>query len=492
MRIQAKRKKVTFAPRRKVGLREVEKALIIDDDKLFCLALSDIVQSHDLQCLVAHSLQEGMHIAANSHVALVFLDIQLPDGNGLSIIRELKRLPSFPEVIIITNATDHKGASAAIKDGAWDYIVKCESIKNIQMSFLRALEKHRNRSSAVPLHLDGVFGSSQRIQDCIHQLEQASRSDSNVLITGETGTGKELFARAVHGSSRRAGKNFVIVDCAALHQTVMASDLFGYVKGAFTGALVNRAGLVEQADGGTLFLDEVSELSPDMQKSFLRVIESRSYRPLGASHERESDFRLVCACNRDLQAMTEQGSFRKDLYYRIKSITIELPPLCERAEDIPAIAEYHVDKICAKNGWIPKAISRDLMRMFMQYNWPGNVRELVNTLYALCASAAKDDIILPSHLPRDIHYQLTYSVEHGCSTDMLNEKSCTDMDLSFYNLPWREYRIKALDKIEMLYLENLMNRCRGRMQTAIRYSGLSQARLYELLKKHGIFRGRLY
>lgn len=476
---------VFFPQKRAESKSSSAHVLIVDDDNIFCLSIEHMVHEHGYSATICHSLGDCLKEIKRRNFDLVFLDVHLPDGNGLSIVHTLRKMPSPPEIIIMTSATNHKGASKAIRDGAWDYLVKGESIRSVQLSFLRALERHaRICRSRSPLKLNGIAGNGPRISECIHQLEEAAWSDANVLITGETGTGKELFARAVHDNSFRSDKPFVVVDCAALHHSVMASDLFGYTKGAFTGALTDKVGLIERANGGTLFLDEVSELTMEMQKSFLRVLESRHFRPVGSSRERESDFRLVCACNRNLKSMAMQGGFRKDLYYRLTAISIELPPLRERREDIPAIAEQHLRRLRERYGLSRQILSKEILSMFMHYEWPGNVRELTHVLEGLSVVATSDEIILPTHLPRSLLMTFMGNMEDA-GFEESGAGDVTEADIS-PDLKWKDYRQEMLKVIEYKYIKSLMHRCGGNVQLATSCSGLSQTRLYELIKKHAL------
>jgi len=275
--------------------------LIIDDDQLICTTLSNVVSDLGHVSTCAFTLREGLEIISVRSFDVVFLDVRLPDGSGLDIIKDIRETPSSPEVIIITGFSDVDGAELAIAHGAWDYLEKSASIDEIILPLERALQYRRERQSKIrptPLKLEGIVGSSPSMRRCIELLAQAAGSDANLLVTGETGTGKELFSWAVHHNSLRANKNFVVVDCASLPETIVESVLFGHERGAFTGADKSKAGLITQADGGTLFLDEVGELSSSVQASFLRVLEEKRLRPVGSIKEIKSDFRLIAASNR--------------------------------------------------------------------------------------------------------------------------------------------------------------------------------------------------
>ncbi len=311
-------------------------------------------------------------------------------------------------------------------------------------------------------------------------LAEAAQSDANVLIVGETGTGKELFARAIHENSKRFENNFVVIDCGALPEMLVESVLFGHEKGAFTGADKSREGLVKQADAGTLFLDEVGELPLSVQKTFLRVLQEHSFRPVGGKHEIKSNFRLVAATNRDLNKMVESGKFRRDLLYRLRAFTLELPALGQHLEDIESLARYYVNKLCNRYNIKEKSFSPDFFTALASYNWPGNVRELVNTL-EIVLSAAKSDINLtPYHLPLNIRVQAARaSVTKEASSDAIHESPVSSKILPTF----KEYRMAAAMKAEERYLQLLVSLCKENMEEACKISRLSRSRLYELLKK---------
>ena len=313
-------------------------------------------------------------------------------------------------------------------------------------------------------------------------MAQAADSDANVFITGETGTGKEMFARAVHENSQRSGGNFVVVDCTSLPETLVESLLFGHEKGAFTGAEKAQDGLVRQAHGGTLFLDEVGELPMALQKAFLRVLQEHRFRPLGSNREVESNFRLVAATNRDLDAMVRQDQFRSDLLFRLRSFVIELPPLRARREDIQALTRFHVDRFCARYGLPSKDFSPEFIETLEEYPWPGNVREFVNTIERTLATARFEQTLFPKHLPNHIRVLVTRSAVAG-------EKPtpAEPMGQIVQRLPkLNDYREAIYAKAEKQYLQELMEVTGGTIAEACRISGLSQSRLYALLKKHDV------
>ena len=308
----------------------------------------------------AATLKEGLEKVKSGAVDVVFLDVRMPDGNGLEVLPEIQASSGEPEVIISTGYGDADGAELAIKSGAWDYIEKSSSAKAIHLSLTRALQYRKEKKTAIVanavrvLRRVNIIGDSPQIHACLDMVAQAAVSDINVLITGETGTGKELFAQAIHNNSARAKSSFVVVDCAALPDTLVESLLFGHVKGSFTGADKDREGLIRKADGGTLFLDEVGELPLVLQKAFLRVLQEHRFRPVGSKSEVKSDFRLVAATNRRLETMATEGTFRKDLLYRISVFALDLPPLQERLSDMKRLARFQTNRLCERHGHLAR------------------------------------------------------------------------------------------------------------------------------------------
>jgi two-component system NtrC family response regulator len=457
--------------------------LIIDDDKGMCYTLSEIVRLNGHEAVCAHTLKDGLETASLGYFDVVFLDVMLPDGIGLDIIPTIRETPAKPEVIIITSKGDPDGAELAIKNGAWDYVQKPSSIKKMSLPLLRALQFREEKKAVKPpvaLKREGIIGRSPHINACLDLLAQTAHSDANVLITGETGTGKELFSMAIHKNSPRTENNFIIVDCTALPETLVENMLFGHKKGAFTGAVQQYEGLIKQADGGTLFLDEVGELPHAVQKSFLRALQERRFRPLGGKQEIECDFRTIAATNRDLDAMVGQGEFRKDLLFRLRTFTIDLPPLRERPEDIKELAVYHMNKLCDQYQIATKGFSPDFFEVLAMYDWPGNVRELFNTLERALAAAQYEPTLFPNHLPTHVRIKAAQASlsEEALTPD--RQKETAEPNGLLPKL--REFREAA----EKEYLLDLITLTKGDVKKACRVSGMSRSRLYVLLKKHNL------
>ena len=464
------------------------RVLIIDDNPDFCHGLSRIVGRMGHEALARATLAEGVAAAQARAVDAIFLDVGLPDGSGLSLLPQIDQLPSRPVVIIITGAGDPDGAALAITSGAWDYIEKGTSSKHIALALKRALDYRRHHQptdgspAMVSLRREAIIGNSPRINACLDMVAHCAASDVNVLITGETGTGKELFARAIHENSARAEGPFVVVDCTALPETLVESLLFGYSRGAFTGAEEDKQGLVMQADQGTLLLDEVGELLPALQKAFLRVLEERRVRPLGGRQEVASDFRLLAATHRNLEQMVARGAFRSDLFFRIQSVGITLPALRERTADIRSIATHHLQELCRRLQLEQKGISEAFFETLEAYRWPGNVRELVNALEQAVLMARHDPTLYPVHLPGKIRVEVAQAAlftpcAHSAETGVFQPNASRGHTL-------QEFREMACAHAEEQYLKDVLTACRGDVKQALHISGLSQSRLYALLKKY--------
>jgi two-component system NtrC family response regulator len=460
------------------------KILVVDDDPNLALMLGEQSRRLGHDAVTASTLGEGVEQARQGDFDLVFLDVQMPDGNGLEFLARFREVASRPEVIIITGKGDPEGASKAITSGAWGYVEKPHVIKDLHLHMVRALQyrEEKNRAARVPVILrrEEIIGSSPKINHCLEQLAQAAMSDVSVLITGETGTGKELFARAIHANSGRSAKNFVVVDCAALPDNLIESTLFGHEKGAFTGADRGMVGLVKQADGGTLFLDEVGELPLQTQKAFLRVLQEHAYRPVGGSSEIRSDFRLVAATNRDLEKEVAAGAFRTDLLFRLQASVLHLPPLRERPEDLRPLAGYFVNRLSRRYGQEEKAFGVDFVATLAAYDWPGNVRELAQTLEHAFTAAFHSPTLYPNHLPDQM--RILQAQRAVRQTQSLPPAALSPGNVAATLPSWRKFR----DRCEREYLLQLLAVSKGNISAASRLADLSRTHLYQLLAKYDL------
>jgi two-component system, NtrC family, response regulator len=403
---------------------------------------------------------------------------------------EIKRLTDAPEVIILTGIGDPDGAELAIQEGVWDYLVKPSPIKQIILTLKRALryrEERRCDRAPVSLTLAGCVTVSARMQPCLDQVAHAAWSNAAVLITGETGTGKELFARLIHANSSRSKGVFVTVDCAALPENLVESTLFGHKKGAFTGADADRVGLVQLANGGTLFLDEVGEMPLALQKNFLRVLHEKTFRPVGGINECKSNFRLIAATNRDIEAMVESGQFRRDLYFRLKTIELSLPPLRVRSEDIKPLTLSFVDALCAEYSLPQKGFDAEFLAMLEAYDWPGNVRELRNVLERAFLAAGREKTLYSMHLPQDLRIKVTKStLEKGLHGVERLEGKAHFKELDEPPAVGRQSLKDFKEVMERRYMEGLVREHGRDIAAMIEISGLSRSHFYALLKKNNL------
>ncbi len=448
--------------------------LIVDDDTVLCSMLEKQLERTGYETESTNTLQQGLDLARKGGWDVVLLDVQMPYGNGLEYLPKFTKTSSYPEVIIITGHGAADGAEKAILGGAWSYIEKPHVIRDLPLHLARVLqfreEKQKLKIVPVALKRSAIIGSSPPLEHCLDQLATAAASDISVLITGETGTGKELFAQALHKNSNRAGKPFVVVDCASLPDTLIESTLFGHVKGAFTGADTAQQGLIQHAHKGTLFLDEIGELPPKIQKTFLRVLQERMFRPVGTTKELHSDFRLVVATNRNLSQMVSDGKFRSDLLFRLQALTIKLPPLRKRKEDIEDLVSYFLKKLCKRYNQETKGIAPDFIEALEQYDWPGNIRELHQTMEHVFAETAGVPTLFSVHLPQELRVLLARATVQQQSS---NCPSSPTLPL------WKDFR----QQTETDYIKKLMRLSSHNIQKASKISGLSKARLYQLLEK---------
>jgi len=449
--------------------------LIIDDDPFICQVLKKQFEKLGFQTLYALTIAQGIDLIFTHKFDVVFLDVILPDGNGLKAINKIKEHPCAPEIIIITGAFDPEWAELAMKLKAWDYIQKSSSQKNIHFSLIRALEYRKQKIfKKKPLKRDSIVGNSRQITACLEKVTNASNNDSPVLIRGETGTGKELFAKAIHKNSTRNKNDFIVVDCAALPEHLVESVLFGHLKGSFTSAATNRAGLLKLADKGTLFLDEIGELPVTIQKKFLRALQEKKFRPIGSEKEITSNFKLIAATHRDLSNMIKDKDFREDLFFRIASLRINIAPLRDRKSDIPLLVKHHMDRKNKLFDGPAQEISDEFMNDLIQYSWPGNVRELFNTLDYAGSEAFMESILFPKHLPDYIRtFNLQKKLKNGKET---GEKE------NIIKLSLKNY----LGKMKKQYLIDLMQYTNGDIKAACLLSDLSRGHLYSLLKEFNI------
>jgi DNA-binding NtrC family response regulator len=382
--------------------------LIIDDEKKLCGLLARIIELEGYKALQAYTGKEGLKILANENVQVVLSDVKLPDVNGVELVKQIKEKKPFVEVICLTAyGTIHDGV-LAIKNGAFDYITKGDDNDKILPLLAKATEKanlqyklYQIENKVISQHsFESIIGTSRSIKDAVSLARKVSATDTTVLLLGETGTGKEVFAQSIHYNSTRKTKSFVAVNCSAFARDILESELFGHKAGAFTGALKDKKGLVEEADGGTLFLDEIGEMSIDLQAKLLRVLESGEFIKVGDTKTQKVNARIIAATNRELQGEIAKGHFREDLFYRLSVFTIQLPSLNQRKEDIKPLAEHYLKEFSDKTNRNITGFDANFIPRLETYSWKGNIRELKN-LIERAVILCDGDVLTVDLLPPD-------------------------------------------------------------------------------------------
>jgi DNA-binding NtrC family response regulator len=459
---------------------ENRRILIIDDERPILLTLEALLGRHGYQPETAATAAQGLRALKNNAPAVVLLDLQLPDAQGLEMLEQIKGEHPDTQVIILTAHDSLNNAIESIKRGAYHFISKPYAPEELlsliekaleKQSLLRETEQLRARTQQLEKRLEiaetklaPVF-KSKAMQE-IHELINAmAPSDANVLITGESGVGKEVIANVIHSRSRRAGMPMVKLNCAAFPQAMIESELFGYVKGAFTGAVNDFPGMIAAADGSTLFLDEISEMPPDLQTRFLRVLQEREYRPLGSTKTLKANFRVVAATNRPIAQALAENRMRADLYYRLNTFQIEVPPLRERKEDIPPLVATFVKRFAQELGKPEPKITPEAFQKLLDYNWRGNVRELQNAMEYAVVLARQDQVTI-KELPAEVQLppalQASERVQPAASG------------------------VQSLDDLERNAILAALAQCHGNKKKAAAVLGIQRPTLYNKMKRFAI------
>ncbi len=442
--------------------------LVVDDEAVVRSGIAQVLAGQNLEVRIATDGAQALELMAADPAEVVLLDIKMPGLDGKEVLKTIRRDYPATQVIMITGYPDVEGAVECMKQGAVDYLTKPFRIDELETLVKKALDSRREGARATPAPeeeaeepgIASIIGHSPAMQQVFAKIRRAAPSDSTVLLTGESGTGKELVARAIHELSPRADKEFVPVDCSALVETLLESELFGHVKGSFTGAHQTKHGLFELANHGTFFFDEITNLSLNIQAKLLRVIQEREFMKVGSQRRTKLDIRIIASSNRILTEAIKEGSFREDLYYRLSVIPIHLPPLRERTGDISLLAEYFLNKYSQKTNRQAKEISGRAMKMLCAYSWPGNVRELEHTMERIII-LEDGDVILPEHLPSFIsqrrgEFQVFSDEDH------------------------------TLEELEKRYIQFILRRTKGRRQEAARILGINRKTLGQRIKKYNL------
>ena len=449
--------------------------LIVDDEQSYRQLLTLVFEGDGHHIRTAINGRDALLKLEEEAADVIISDVKMPDMDGIELLRAVRGFLPDIGVVLMTAFASVETAREAFKLGADDFIQKPFDVEELKIIVKKALDKQEliaeNKAFKIAQRKQGnvknIIGNSGKMQAVYQMIETVAEVQSTVLVTGESGTGKELVARAIHDLSPRAEKPFISINCGAFTETLLESELFGYVKGSFTGATANRKGLFEAANKGTIFLDEIGEMSPAMQVKLLRVLQERRVRAVGAHDEMPIDARVIAATNRDLKAMSGEGTFREDLYYRISVIPMHLPPLRDRSEDIPDLVAHFIKKFCAQTGK-NLTISPKAMEILEGYAWHGNVRELEHTIERAVALERNDEI-QPERLP-----------EHITNYNPERIKSEFDLPDDGINLT------AHLDNLEKTYVVEALKKCGGNQTRAAELLQLQVRSLRHLLDKHSI------
>jgi len=462
-----------------------QRILVIDDEPVIGLSCKRILGPEGHQVEFCEDPHAGLRTALSGDFDVILLDLMMPGIHGLEILKQVRAAGVASEVVVITGHSTVESAVEAMKQGAADYVSKPFSPSQLQVVLKRVWERSAlirenvalRRELEVHQGFEGILGESRPMERVFALIKRVAPTDGTVLLTGESGTGKEMVARAIHRLSRRKDHPWLACDCSALAPTLLESELFGHVKGSFSGAVATKQGLFEAAHGGTLFLDEVANLSLETQGKLLRVLETRRLRKVGDTLEREVDIRLVSATNRELAEMVAKGTFREDLYYRLNVVPIHLPPLRERQGDIPKLAMVFLDRFCKKNELAVKGFTPEAMGQMESYQWPGNVRELRNVVERMAILCDGDHVGVP-HLPPEVRQAPPRS-------------SITRLPRNWEEFKALKHQVRdaAVQELERRFLGELIERNGGNISRAAEDAGMQRTHLHALMRKYGLTSG---
>jgi len=464
----------------------MDKVLVVDDEKNMLSSFKKILTQDGYEVLTANNAQEALSIAKSQMIDLTIMDIRMPGMTGLDAFTRLKEIDSKLPVILMTAYGTMETAIEAMRLGAYDYVIKPFDVREIKKTIEKALEAGRIMRREVayepkePFKGDRIVGSSPKMQQVYKLVGSVAASDVTVLLRGESGTGKELIARAIYRHSKRKDKPFLIINSAAIPDTLLESELFGYEKGAFTDAKERRIGRLEQCHGGTIFLDEIGDMSHATQAKVLRVLENKSFERLGGNDSIRADIRLIAATNRDLETLIKENKFREDLYYRLNAVTIMIPPLGDRKGDIPQLAEYFLSKYRGEFGKEIRRISPEALRMLQGYDWPGNVRELENVVKKAIL-LGKRSILLPEYISigeREVSKKGEGREKfQGALIGLIKQRAATKTD-SLYT--------EVIEETERVLIIEILKQTQGNQTQAAKLLGISRPTLKDKIERLGI------
>ena len=445
------------------------RVLVVDDDEVTCNLLEEVLSNEGYAVDKALNGQEAIDRGESKAYDVVLTDIKMVGVDGMAVLRAYRQKSPETIIIMMTAFGSIDTAIRAIKEGAYDYVSKPFKLEEIKLTIHRALEQNRllqenlfyRQELITKYKLENIVGRSDQMLQVYKTIARVADSRSTILITGESGTGKELVARAIHFNSQRASKHFVAVDCGSLAETLLESELFGHVRGAFTGAIANKRGLFEEADGGTCFLDEVGDISLAMQAKLLRVLQEHEIKRVGGTEPIKVDVRIVAATNKNLEQLVAEKKFREDLFYRLHVVSIHLPSLRERPEDIPLLADHFLRKYAADNQKPVSQISQDALDLLSRYRWPGNVRELENVIER-AVTLSHHSIILPEDLPRRLRAEPPDSFPPSLPSQI------------------------PLSELEKRYIQKVLEDTGGNKKKAADILGIDRRTLYRMAARYGL------
>jgi two-component system, NtrC family, response regulator AtoC len=443
--------------------------LIVDDDHVTRELLKEVLEKEGYVIQLAMSGEDAVRIVRNEYFPIILSDIRMAEMDGMAVLREVKKSEIPSSVILMTGFGSMEGAIEAIQEGAFDYVSKPFKMGDLKAVVARAAKhwdslremKEAPSSERLKMTAKSLIGQSPKIVEVYKTLARAAMSSSTVLVIGESGTGKELVARAIHDNSQRRNHRFVAVNCGALAENLLESELFGHVKGAFTGAIGDKRGLFEEANSGTLFLDEIGDITPALQIKLLRVLQENELKPVGSNEIRKVNVRVIAATHRDLEAQVRSGKFRDDLYYRLKVIAIELPPLRDRMEDLPYLVEHFLARYSEKNKKKVSHVSDEAMFLLKNYSWPGNIRELEHAIERAVAMT-NTSILFPEDFPSEIFRAAPLLVEGGSSSRT------------------------SLEEMEKTHIVKVLQEVHFNKSKASDILGIDRATLYRKAQRYGI------
>jgi two-component system, NtrC family, response regulator AtoC len=443
--------------------------LAVDDDVVACDLLREVLEQEGYQVSTATTGQEAIDLSRELPIDLAIIDIRMPDVSGIDVLKALKRVNAQMPVLMTTAYSSMNTAIEAIREGAYDYLSKPCKMAELTLTVRRALEQYQllrenqyfRQELREKYKFENIVGTTPAMLAVYKTVARLVDSKATVLIQGESGTGKELIARAIHFNGPRAERPFVAVECASLAESLLESELFGHMRGAFTGAVETKKGLFEIADGGTIFLDEVAEISLGLQAKLLRVLQEQEIRRVGGTQPIQLDVRVIAATNKDVEALVKAGRFREDLFYRLNVVTLHLPPLRERQEDIALLANHFLRKYSEVDHKLISHITPEAMELLCTYHWPGNVRELDHTIER-AVTLTMNNALLPGDLPPRLQQQ---TVDPGLNTAQ---------------------QLLTLEELEKQHIQAVLRATEGNKKRAAQILGINRRSLYRMAKRYGL------